>query len=58
MNNEIKRINIDEEFYTEANYPFTIKANFSTLGFILEIITRRLVITFVPDDSIRDFFKI
>ena len=28
LNNEIKRIIIDEEHYTEANYPFKIKPNF------------------------------
>ena len=28
LNNEIKRIIIDEEHFTEANYPFTIKQNF------------------------------
>ena len=28
LNNEIKRIIIDEEHYTEANYPFSIKPNF------------------------------
>ena len=54
LNNEIKRIIIDEEHYTEANYPFTIKPNFSTLGSIIEISTQGPVITFVPDDSIRD----
>ena len=54
LNNEIKRIIVDEEHYTEANYPFTIKPNFSTLGFIIEISTQGPVITFVPDDSIRD----
>ena len=54
MNNEIKRIIIDQEHYTEENYPFTIKPNFSTLGSIMEISTQGLVITFVPDDSIRD----
>ena len=52
--NEIKRIIIDEEHYTEANYPFTIKPKFSTLGSIIEISTQGPVITFVPDDSIRD----
>ena len=31
LNNEKKRIIVDEEHYTEANYPFTIKPNFSTL---------------------------
>ena len=28
LDNEIKRIFIDEEHYTEANYPFTIKSIF------------------------------
>ena len=37
LNNEIKRIFIEEEHYTESNYPFTIKPNFSTLGSIIEI---------------------
>ena len=37
LNNEIKRIIIDEEYYTEANYPFTIKPDFNTLGSIIEI---------------------
>ena len=54
MTNEIKRIVIDEEDYTEANYPFTIKPNFSTQGSIKEISTQGPVITFVPHDSIRD----
>ena len=54
MNKEIKRIIIDEEHFTEANYPFTIQPNFSTLGSIIEISTQGQVITFVPDDSIRD----
>ena len=54
LNNEIKRIIIDEEYYTEANYPFSIKPNFSTLGSIIEISTQGPVITFVPDDSIGD----
>ena len=54
LNNEIKRIIIDEEHYTEANYPFKIKPNFSTLGSIIEIFTQGPVITFVPDDSIRN----
>ena len=55
MNNEIKRIIIDESHYTEVGYPFTIKPNFSTLGSsIMEISTQGPVITFVPDDSIGD----
>ena len=54
LNNEIKRLIIDEEHYTDANYPFTIKPNFSTLGSIIEISTQGPVISFLPDDSIRD----
>ena len=54
LSNEIKRIIIDEGHYTEANYPFTIKPNFSTLGSIIEISTQGPVFTFVPDDSIGD----
>ena len=50
----IRRNIIDEEYYTEANYPFKIKPNFSTLGPIIEISTQGPVITFVPNDSIRD----
>ena len=54
LNNEIKRIIIDEGHHIEANYSFKIKANFSTLGSIIEISTQGPIITFVPDDSIRD----
>ena len=54
LNNEIKRIIIDEEHYTQANYPFNIKPNFSTLGSIIELSTQGPVITFAPDDSIGD----
>ena len=53
LNNEIKRIIIDQEYYTETNYPFNIKPNFSTLGSIIEISTQGPVISFIPDDSIR-----
>ena len=53
MNKEIKRIIIDEGHYTEANYPFTIKPNFSTLGSNIEISTQGPLTTFIPDDSIR-----
>ena len=54
LNNEIKRIIIDEEHYTEANYPFKIKPNFSTLGSIIEISSQGPLITFVPDYSMGD----
>ena len=52
LNDEIRRIIIDEEHYTEANYPFTIKPDFNTLGSIIEISPQGSVISFVPDDSI------
>ena len=54
MNKEIKRNVIDEGHFTEANSTFTTKPNFSTLGSIFQISIQGLVITFVPDDSIRD----
>ena len=54
LNNEIKRIIIDKGHYTEANYPFKIKPNFSTLGSIIEISIQGPIITFAPDDSIGD----
>ena len=54
MNNEIKRIVTDEEHYTESKYPFLFEPKFSTLGSIIETSTQRPIITFVPDDSIRD----
>ena len=54
LNRETKKINIEKEHYTEAKHPFTIKQNTSTLGSIIEKSTQRPVITFVPDDFIRD----
>ena len=54
LNNEFKRTIIDQEYYTEKNYPFSIKPNFSTIGSIIEISTQGPIITFVPDDSIGD----
>ena len=52
LDNEIKRIIIDKEHYTEANYPFKIKPNFSTLGSIIEIKPQGSIIGFVFNDSI------
>ena len=49
LNDEIKRILIDKEYYTEANYPFTIKPNFSTLGSIITISPQGPIIGFVFD---------
>ena len=52
LNIEIKRIIIDKEHYTEANYPFTTKPNFSTLGSTVQISPQGPIIGFVFDDSI------
>ena len=54
LNNGIKRIINDEGYYNELTYPFKIKPSFITLGSIIEISTQGPVITFVPDDSIRE----
>ena len=54
LNNEIKRIIIDEELYTESNYPFTIKPNFSIVSNIIEISPKGPTISFMFDDTIRD----
>ena len=54
LNNEIKRIIINEEQYTESKNPFPIKPNFSKFGSKIQTSTEGPVITFVPDDSIRD----
>ena len=52
LNDEIKRIIIDDEHFTSENYPFQIKPNFSTLGSIIEISNQESAISFRPDDSL------
>ena len=52
LNDEIKRIIIDKNYYTLENFPFTMKPNFSNLGSIFEISPQGAVITFLHDDSI------
>ena len=54
LNNEIKRIIFEEEHFTEADYPFTLKPNFSTLGSIIEISSQGPIIAFLPDDRRRN----
>ena len=52
---EIKRICIIEGHFTESNYPFKIRPNFSILGSIIEIdVGIGRTIDFNPDNSIRD----
>ena len=54
LNKEIKRIIIDEGYFTTSDYPFLIKPIFSTLGCIIEFSNEESAISFTPDDSIRD----
>ena len=54
LNKQVKRIVIEEEHYREANYPFKIKVNFSTLVSIIGISPQGPIISFMFDDSIRD----
>ena len=54
MKDEIKRITIDKGHFTQDEYPFTIKPNFSTLGSIIEISPQEPIISFAFDDSIRN----
>ena len=54
LNYEIKRIMIDQEHCTEAEYPFQTRPNFSTLGSIIEKSSQGPIINFVFDDSIRN----
>ena len=57
LNNEIKRIIIDQDHYTEVDYPFQIKPLFSTLGFIIEISPQEPIINFAPDDTKRNHLR-
>ena len=52
LNEEIKRIIINDKHFTEDTYPFIIKPNFSTLGSIIEISNEESAISFKASDSI------
>ena len=54
LNNEIKRTINDDGHFTETDYPFQIKPNFSTLGSIVETSRKGPTLCFLPSDSIRD----
>ena len=54
LDKELKRIIISKDQFTEANYPFKFKPNFSTLGSIIEISPQGPIISFMFDDSMRD----
>ena len=55
LDDEIKRIIIDKGHYTEANYPFKVNSNFSTLRSIVEKLQQGPIIGFVFDDNIGNF---
>ena len=52
FNVETKRIFIDKGHYSESNYPFNIKPNFSTLGSIVEIYQSGPIFSFETENSI------
>ena len=54
LNIEVRRIIIDKGHFTESDYPFRIKQNFSTLRIITEKSPQGSIIGFVLDDSIRN----
>ena len=58
VDKELKRVNINENHFTGANYPFKIKPDFSTLGGIIEISPQGPIISFMFDDSMRDLLGI
>ena len=51
LDDEIRRIISEKGLYSESDYPFRIKPNFSTLGSFVEILTPGAQISFVFDDS-------
>ena len=55
LNDEIKRVIINDEHFTEENYLFIIKPTFSTLGSIIEISNEESAISFKASDSIGSF---
>ena len=58
VDKESKMIFIGEDHFTEANYPFKFKPNFSILGSIIEISPQGLIIIFMFYDSIRDLLRL
>ena len=52
LNDEIKRVIINDGHFNEENYPFVIKPNFCTLGSIIEISNKESAISFKPSDSL------
>ena len=55
--NEIGRNIIEESHFTDLDYPFTKKPNFSTLGSIIEKFWQQPIFSFKPTDNIRNLLK-
>ena len=58
LNKESRRNIIEEEHFTESDYPIQTKARFSTLGSFIEISPQGPTINFVFDDSIRNLLGV
>ena len=58
MEMKIRTTIIDEQLSTESDYQFKIKANFPTLGFIIQITPQGPILSFVFGDSIRNLLAI
>ena len=54
LNDEFKRIIIDEGLFTQAKYPFRMEPKFSILGYNIKISPQGPINSFMYDDSIRD----
>ena len=52
LNNEIKRIILAKVYYSEKDYPFTIKPNFTTLGSNIEISPQGPINGFIINNNI------
>ena len=52
LDDEIKRMLINDSHFSEGNYPFKIKPNFSMLGSIVEISNEESAISFKASDSV------
>ena len=52
LNEELKSINIDKGYYSENDYLFTIKSNFSTLGSTIPVQPQGPIFGSVFDDTI------
>ena len=55
LNAEGKMFNIEAGLFSEADYPFTMKPKFSTLGFAIENCRQEELFSSIPDDIIGVF---